>query len=147
MEWIAKQMLRDVRKCVVPRQSRIQRTDGEPAILDFMGEVARSGFVERAIRSVEDMIRTHKLALEEKIGEVLKVDTAAMAWLVEPYERLRRKQLSGSMLEFGSPVMLKVIDKVSGCVMQERWVEGTWLGRAVRDLQKPPTVEDLRTST
>ena len=29
------------------------------------------------------MIRTHKLALEEMIGEVLKVDTAAMAWLVE----------------------------------------------------------------
>ena len=26
------------------------------------------------------MIRTHKLALQEKIGEVLKVDTAAMAW-------------------------------------------------------------------
>ena len=59
-------------------------TDGEPAILDLMGEVARlrgdlptvlehgapgdsqsNGFVERAIRSVEDMIRTHKLALEE----------------------------------------------------------------------------------
>ena len=73
------------------------RTDGELAILDHMGEVARlrgdlptvlehgapgdsqsNGFVERAIRSVEDMIRTHKLALEEKIGEVLKVDTAAM---------------------------------------------------------------------
>ena len=73
-------------------------------------------------------------------------------------------QLSGSMLEFGSQVMLKVMDKVSGGVMQERWVEGTWLGsrfttleqlvarksdgvvvrtQAVRDLQKPPTVEDL----
>ena len=32
------------------------------------------------------------------------------------------------MLEFGSQVMLKVMDKVSGGVMQERWVEGTWLG-------------------
>ena len=68
------------------------------------------------------------------------------------------------MLEFGSQVMLKVMDKVSGGVTQERWVEGTWLGsrfttlehlvarksdgvvvrtRAVRDLQKSPTVEDL----
>ena len=119
--------------------------------------------------------------MEEKIFEVLKVDTAATAWLVghcadilnkcqqgkdgrTPYERLRRKQLSGSMLEFGSQVKLKVMDKVSGGVMQERWVEGTWLGRqfttlenlvarksdrvvvrtrAVCDLQKPPTVEDL----
>ena len=125
------------------------------------------------------MIRTHKLALEEKIGEVLNVDTAAMAWLVEhradvlnkcqqgkdgrtPYERLRGWQFSGSMLEFGSQVMLKVVDKVSGGVMQERWVEGTWLGsrfntwlpgsrivrtRAVRDHRKSPTVEDqVRTS-
>ena len=104
-----------------------------------------------------------------------------MAWLIEhcadilnkcqqgkdgrtPYETLRGKQFSGSMLEFGSQVMLKVMDKVSGGLMQERWVEGTWLGsrfttlehlvarksdgvvvrtRAVRDLQKSPTVEDL----
>ena len=141
-----------------------------------------NGFVKRAIRSVEDMIRTHNLALEEKIGEVLKIDIEAMAWLVEhcadilskcqqgkdgrtPCERLRGKQLSGSMLEFGSQVMmLKVMDKVSGGVMQERWVEGTWLGsrfttleqlvarksdgvvvrtRAVRDLHQSPTVEDL----
>ena len=83
-------MLRDVRKCGYHGKV-VFRTDGEPAILDLMGEVARlrgdlptvlehgapgesqsNGFVERAIRSVEDMIRTHKLALEEKIGEVLK---------------------------------------------------------------------------
>ena len=64
-------------------------------------------------------------------------------------------------MEFGSQ---KVMEKVSGGVVQERWVEGTWLGsrfttlehlvarksdglvvrtRAVRDLQKPATVEDL----
>ena len=146
------------------------------------GETCRlsNGFVERAIQPVEDMIRTHKLALEEKIGEVLKVDTAAMVAdralrrllnksqqgkdVRTPCERSRGKQFSGSMLEFGSQVMLKVLDKVSGGVMQERWVEGTWLGnqfttlehlvarksdgvvvrtRAVRDLPKPPTVEDL----
>ena len=170
VEWIAKQMLRDVRKCGYHGRV-VSKTTGEPAILDLMGEVARlrgdlptvlehgapgdsqsNGFVERAIRSVEDMIRTHKLALEEKIGEVLKVDTAAMAWLVEhcadilnkcqqgkdgrtPYERLRGKQFSGSMLEFGSQVMLKVMDKVSGGVMQERWVEGTWLGSRFTTLE------------
>ena len=33
-------------------------------------------FRERAIGSVEDMIRMHKLALEKKIDEVLKVDAA-----------------------------------------------------------------------
>ena len=102
-----------------------------PTVLEHgaPGDSQRNGFVERTIRSVEDMVRTHKLALEEKIGEVLKVDTAAMAWLVEhfadilnkcqqgkdgrtPYERLRGKQFSGFMLESGSQVMLKVMDKV-----------------------------------
>ena len=77
---------------------------------------------------------------------------------------MTRKQFSGSMLEFGSQVMLKLTDKVSGGVMQERRVEGTRLEsrvttlehlvarksdgvvvrtRAVRDFQKSPTVEDL----
>ena len=48
-----------------------------------MLEYGAPGDSQTAIRSVEDMIRTHKLALEEKIGEVLKVDTAAMPWLIE----------------------------------------------------------------
>ena len=97
MEWNAKHMLRDVRKCGYHGRV-VFRTDCEPVILDLMGEVARlrgdlptvlehgapgdcqsNGFVERANRSVKDMIRTHKLASEEKIGEVLKVHTAVMA--------------------------------------------------------------------
>ena len=47
------------------------------------GDSQSNGFVERPIRSAEDMIRTHKQALENKIGEVLKVDTAVMAWMIE----------------------------------------------------------------
>ena len=42
------------------------------------------------------------------------------------------KQFSGSLLEFGSQVMLKGMDKVSGGVMQERWVEGTGWEVALR---------------
>ena len=30
-------------------------------------------------------------------------------------------------MEFGSPVMLGVTDKPQGGLMQERWIEGTWL--------------------
>ena len=40
VEWIAKQMLRDVRKCGYHGRV-VFRTDGELAILDLMGEVAR----------------------------------------------------------------------------------------------------------
>ena len=39
VEWIAKQMLRDVRNCGYHGRV-VFRTDGEPAILDLMGEVA-----------------------------------------------------------------------------------------------------------
>ena len=77
------------------------------------------------------------MALEERIREVLKFDTAATAWLIEqqgkdgraPFERLRGKQFSGSMLEFGSQVMLKVKDKVSG------GVKCTWLGSRFTTLE------------
>ena len=40
VEWICKQMLRDVRKCGYHGRV-VFRTDGELAILDLMGEVAR----------------------------------------------------------------------------------------------------------
>ena len=107
------------------------------------------------------MIRTHKLALEE-IFEVLKVDTAAMAWLIEhcaaifnkcqqgkdgrtPYERLWGKQFSGSMLEFGSQVMLKLDSRFTTLEhLVARKSDGVVVRtRAVRDFQKPPTVEDF----
>ena len=150
MEWIAKQMLRDVRKCgyhgrVVFRTDASPRSwtswvrspglSGDlPTVLEHgaPGDSQSNGFVERAVGSVEDMVRTHQLALEEKIGEVLKVNTAVMAWVIEhcadilngcqqgtdgrtPHMRgCCEEQLSGSMLEFGSQVMLKVMDKVSG---------------------------------
>ena len=99
MEWIAKHMLLDVRKCGYHGRF-VSRTDGEPAILDLMGEVARllgdlptvlehgapgdsqsNGFVEG-----NSISRGHDSDGQAGVGgegEVLKVDSAAMAWLVE----------------------------------------------------------------
>ena len=80
MEWIAKQMLQDVRK-----RGWVVFQDGWRArdwSMEHQGTARVTGLLERAIQSVPDMIRTHKLALKEDIGEVLKVDTAAMAWLI-----------------------------------------------------------------
>ena len=163
-------MLRDVRTCAY--QGRVVfRTDGELAISDLMGEVARfredlptvlghgaqgdshsSGFVEGTVRSVEDMIRTHTVALEEKVGEVLKVGTAAMAWLVN------KRGWQDAVRKVAGPAVqwIYIGAKVSGGVMQERWLEDMCLGSrcttlghsvariwAVRDLQKSPTIEDL----
>ena len=37
-----------------------------------------NGFVERAVRSIEEMVRTHKIALEAKIGGKLKINHSAI---------------------------------------------------------------------
>ena len=38
-------------------------------------------------------------------------------------------------MEFGSPVMLRVTDKPQGGLMQERWIEGIWLGSRFNTLE------------
>ena len=45
-----------------------------------------------------------------------------------PYERLKGKKFESTFLESGNPVMLRVTDKPQGGLVQERWIEGTWLG-------------------
>ena len=110
-----------------------------------VGESQSNGFIERAVRSVEEIVRTHKLALESRLGERIAIDHPAIAWLIEhsvdllnqcqmgkdgrtSYERLKGKRYGGAFVGFGCPVMLRVTDKPQGGLMQECWVEGTWLG-------------------
>ena len=199
VDWIAGQMVRDIYKCGYYGRV-VLRSDQEPALQDLLEEVARkrgdlptviesspvgesqsNGFIERAVRSVEEMVRTHKLALESRLGERIAVDHPAIAWLIEhsvdllnkcqmgkdgrtPYERLKGKRYGGTFMDFGCPVMLRVTDKPQGGLMQERWVEGTWLGmrwstwehlvsrrsdgvvvrtRAVRQMPRPAQMSDL----
>ena len=142
----------------------VLRGDGELALQDVLNEVARlrgdaptvletspygdsqsNGYIERAIRSIEEMIRAHKLDLEAKLGTKIAVTSNVVAWLVEhsadvlnkcqvgrdrrtPYERLKGKRLKGTMCEFASPCMLRVTGKPQGGLMQPRWLEGLWLG-------------------
>ena len=42
-----------------------------PTVLEasLVGDSQSDRFVERAVRSIEEMVRTHKIALEGKIGE------------------------------------------------------------------------------
>ena len=79
------------------------------------------------------------------------------------WERVRGRAYHGQMLEFASKVMFRVVGKVQGSIMTERWYEGLWLGktahsdehlvmksdgavvrsRAVRELDNTITIEDL----
>ena len=79
-----------------------------------------------------------------KTGGKLTVGHTAIGWMIEhcadilnkcqvgkdgrsPYEPFKGKKYGGTLMEFGSPVMLRVPDKPQGGLMQERWIERVWL--------------------
>ena len=47
-----------------------------------------------------------------------------------PYERLKDKPYAGMMVPFAEPVLHRVVGKVSGGDMRERWSDGWFLGRS-----------------
>ena len=49
-------------------------------------------------------------------------------WSHTEVERKEGRSWGTYILEFGSPVMFRVSEKVHGGVMQERWFPGIWLG-------------------
>jgi hypothetical protein len=163
-EWVIAQSLRDLDR-LGHHGKLVLRCDAEPALVDLIREIAKgrgdkrtvvensptsdsqgNGFIERGVRSVEEMVRVIKLDLERRLGVKVEVSHPIFAWLVEhavdlinkflvsrdgktAFERLKGKRYRGEMLAFGSPVMLRVSGKVQGGVMAERWFEGVWLGK------------------
>jgi hypothetical protein len=164
IEWVAEQVCRDLKKFGI-RGDVVFKTDQEPALIDLVNQICAlrpesrsccthsgvgdskgNGFAERAVQSIEEMVRVHKLALESRIKTKLPCTHEIMSWLVEhaadvlnrysvgsdgrtPYQRLKGRKFVGHMLEFGCPIMFRVSGKVAGGIMQERWYPGIWLGK------------------
>ena len=161
---MSEQVCRDLQKFGI-RGDVVFKTDQEPALVDLVkqicalrpssrsclthsgvGDSKGNGLAERAVQSLEEMIRVHKLTFESRLKTSLKCVHPPIAWLVEhcadvlnrynigadgrtPYQRLKGRKFVGHMLEFGSSVMFRVSGKVHGGVMQERWFPGIWLGK------------------
>ena len=51
-----------------------------------VGESQSNGFAERAVLSIEEMIRTHKIALEVRLGEKVNITHPGIGWLIEHCE-------------------------------------------------------------
>ena len=90
-EWVAEQLVRDLLKFGHHGELTL-KTDQEPAIVDLMRVVASlrgsnrttleqsptadssgNGIAERAIQSVEKLLRVHKLSLEGRLGDQIAV--------------------------------------------------------------------------
>ena len=100
-EWLTAQLVRDIKKAGYFGLLTL-KSDQEPAIRDVLAEVAKSrgeartileeaprsdssgnGMVERAVRSIEEMVRVQKMAFEKRVGFSLGVQHPLFAWLVE----------------------------------------------------------------
>ena len=97
VEWISQQCSRDIQK-TGHHGSVILRSDQEPAIIDVLKSVAKerspaesilensavgdsagNGFIERAVRTAEEMTRVLKIDLEKRMGEQLPVNSVAFS--------------------------------------------------------------------
>ena len=105
-----------------------------------------NGRAERAVQVVEEQCRTIIYDLEEMTGERVSVKSSLFPWIVEyscdcvnkfrvgddrrtTYERIKHRKYTGKMLPFGCPVLHRVVGKVQGGNMCERWLDGYYLGK------------------
>ena len=101
VEWVAGRIHKDIQRLGIFGRA-ILRSDGEPAIVGLLQEVARlrtgavtvlekspkgdsqaNGLAERAVRGLEELLRVHKLDLESRVGCTLQMDHPCIEWLVE----------------------------------------------------------------
>ena len=99
--WIADQLVDDIVTVGMAKERIIVKSDQEASIVELQGEIAKrrnsigtglenskvgdsnsNGKIERAIRDVENMIRTLRSALSASIGEPIKLNMAIVPWLV-----------------------------------------------------------------
>ena len=91
IEWVSKQLVRDLERLGHPGRLAI-RSDQEPALVNLLEEVAKmrgdsttvlehslvgdsqgNGFIERGVRTIEEMVRTIKLDLEARLSQKIEV--------------------------------------------------------------------------
>ena len=157
------QILTDLRR-MGPHGKLVVRTDQEAAIIDLLRTVAKergesrtifetaagsdskgNGEAEKAVRSIEEMVRTLLVDLEERCGDPPSVEALFFEWLIEhacdvlkkyhvrmgnktAWEAIKRGPYTGDVCQFGAPVMHRISGPVQEGVVHERWKDGIYLG-------------------
>ena len=118
-----------------------------------------NGRAERGVQTVEGQVRTLLVALDGRLKGKVSVFHRVVTWLVEhavdlinkfavgadgktAYERVKGKRYRGEGVEFGRKVMYKVPCKPEGGLMNERWIEGVWLGKRYLSDEHLVAIED-----
>ena len=167
-QWLVGRVMAFLREVGCEVEKMTMKTDNEPALVKVVEEVGRlraakggrgmvvehspvhssksNGFIERAVQSVQGLIRTWRSAVEEKWGVKLETEHVIWPWLVEAvawtmtrtevgmdgktaYERCRGKKARVQGLEFGEGVLWKrrreggPLGKLT-CM----WEDGVYLG-------------------
>ena len=100
---------------------------------------------EKAVQSIEEIVRTLFLDLQHSCGEELTIHDDFYPWLIEhacdllnrfhvrkgnrtAWEFIKGEPYAGEIYAFGAPVMHGISGPVQGVVMAERWFDGILLG-------------------
>ena len=111
-----------------------------------VGDSRANGVAERAVQTIEKLLRVHMLALGDRLGEAVPVQHPLVEWLIEhiadlynrvavgtdgrtAVQRLKGKACSGFMAPFAADVMFRVCGRVDGGNLAERWHNGKWIGK------------------
>ena len=111
-----------------------------------VGSSQSNGRAERAVQTVEDQLRTLKLALEARLNRRLPATHAVFRWLVEhvaslinkfkahedgqtAYQAMHGRRASDKVVEFREQVLFSVPKKLRSKLCR-RWRVGTYLGVA-----------------
>ena len=167
--YAAKMVLELIAECGDRDCPILLKSDQEPAILYLLDDVSMSrtgaktlieqapkrskgsnGVVERAVQSVEQVLRTLKSALDERMGVRIDTKHPVLTWMCEyasymmnrlevssdgrtPYERNKGKKATVLGLEFGEKVLWKhgggtaKMEKINA-----RWSHGMFVGVKVQ---------------
>ena len=162
-ETTAERLAQDFINIGLNKEAIILKGDQEPAISSLLrnikerlpgameerspvGESCSNGDVDRGIQSVENIARTLKLALEQRLSTKIPVTHPVVTWLVPHaaflftrihvsadgrtgYERLKGKTYRGELLELCSKVLFRLPGKKRGGSMEAGWDYGIWLGK------------------
>ena len=167
VDGVAEQLVRDLEE-IGYNGKVIVKCDQENALVDLVKAIAKcrgdketvvehskakdsqtNGVAERAVQSIEGLVRTMKFALEKRLGVQISSSHPLMAWIVEhaaetlnrfhvgpdgrtPFERIKGKAYKGEVVEFGRIIYHRHPGRVEGGSMEPRWSEGVWLGKTAK---------------